>query len=117
MQDSGYDLGGCSIPLTPLSQCSLKFVPCFSPFGTLEEVFRVLFPMSSSSWVFTGVPCSPFFYDCPYRHFSGGKSSRPSLSGTGSSLCGQLKIVPIYKMVGVIINSGYLVTACPDRRI
>ena len=31
MQDGGYDLGGCSVPLTPFPQFFLKFVPYFFP--------------------------------------------------------------------------------------
>ena len=117
MQDGGYDLGGRSVPLPPFSQFFLKFVSCFVSFGTLEEVFRVFVPMSASSWAFRGGPCSPFFYYCPYRQFSGGNSICPSLSGTGISICGELKRVLIYKMVGVLIESSYLVPMCQERRI
>ena len=43
-----------------------------------------------------------FIYNCPCWQLSGGKSSRPSLSVLGCILCGKFKIVPVYKMVGVI---------------
>ena len=58
-----------------------------------------------------------FFHYCPYCQLSGGKSSCPSLSGSESGLYGEFKIISVYKMVGVIFKSGYLVPECHKRRI
>ena len=39
------------------------------------------------------------------------------MSGPVRNMCGELKIVPVYYMVGVLIGSGCLVAACKDSRI
>ena len=65
MQDSRYDLGGTLCNFPPFSQCFLKSVPCFPPFGTLKDVFRVLIPMYAYSWAFMDGPCSPFSMTVP----------------------------------------------------
>ena len=117
MQDSGYNMGGRSVPLPPFSQFFLNFFPCFFPFGTLEYVFRVFVLMSASSYTLWGGPCSTFFNNYPCWNFSGGQSGRPYLSRPRSSLCGEFKKFSAYKMVSVLIYNAYLVTECQERRV
>ena len=115
MKYSIYNLGGSSVPLPSLPLCFMKFGPCFVPFGTLEEVFRVFIPMSATSWELKDGPYSSLFHDCACWNFSGGKYGRPYLSGPRGSLCGELKRDPVYKMVSVLVESGYLVPVFQKR--
>ena len=109
MKDAIYRLRGSSVPLPPFLQYLLKFVPYFPPLGSLEEVFHVFIHVSVTSWALIGVPCYSIFHDCAFWQLCIGKSVHPSLSRHGGSLCGKLNRVLVYKMVSVLVESGYLV--------
>ena len=57
-------MAGISVTFPPFLQFFLKFVPFFPPFGSLEEVFRLLIPMSAFSWGLRGGPHSSLFHEC-----------------------------------------------------
>ena len=108
MQDSGNYLGGLSVTFLPFSQCFLKN----SMFCPLCCIGRGVTYLHSYVHIFLGIrrwAILPLFYSSTCRQWYGGQSGRSYLSGPGSSICRKLKIVPVYNVVVVLIEDGYLV--------
>ena len=96
-------MGCSSVLFPPLPQCLMKFIPCFSSFGSLEELFCVFVPMSATSWELRGGPYSSLSHDYSCWDFSGSKSGQPYLLGPGGGLCVKFNIVPVFMVVSVLV--------------
>ena len=59
----------------------------------------------------------PFSHNNPCWHFSIDKSIRPSLSIPGCVFCRELKIVPVYQVVLILVEGFYPVSSCQERRV
>ena len=116
MQDGGYDLGGTLYNFPPILAMFPEVCSMFPPLWYIERCFPCINSYVCILLGIHGWAMLPFFHDCPCRKLFGGKSIPPYLSGPGSNLCGKLNIFPIYKILGVLIDSGYLVPAFQERR-